>query len=313
MRYSKLFVLLFLLLTNKQMPKASAFPIFASCFAAAAAEADPAGDDIPPAEASGEQPPDATTQAKEKKQKMKEMWSSCQAAAIALATERNILGMDLIHFYVEPFRNMLRRIEAQLRQGPAGVRDLFSGLACGKHAQPAQETLALKFNPTVLAECGLVLAPGTQQEAEAFMNDPVALEQDAIAKEIDKLAWHLASEHTQEGATHTCEVILLSAGLLSSDPRQVEGTLAKLSNIHGAWQAIKEQRKNPVLRNLIERSNNNGAIEQEILTELAEVSFSEVPSSVANLVSDIFHSFGSSLIVERGFQVWEEKERRGHL
>ena len=296
------------------MPKATAFDIFASFFSpAAAAEAVPPGDNIPPAEASREQPPAATTQATVEKRKLKEMWSSCQAAAIALATKRNLLGMDLMHFYVEPFRNMLRRIETQLTQGPAGVRALFAGLACGKHAQPAQETLALKFEPAVLAECGLVLVPRTQLEAEVFMDDPVALEQDAIAKEIDKLAWHLASEHTQEGATHTCEVILLSAGLLSSDPRQVESTLAKLCNIHGAWQAATAQQNSPVIRQLLDRSNNNGAIEHEILTELAEVSFSVVPSSVANLVSNIFHSFGSSLIVERGFRFWEKKEQQGHL
>ena len=63
--------------------------------------------------------PDETTYKEEeeaKRVKFPEMYSAMQAAAIALASEQNCSGIDMIHFSVQPMRHMAQRFRQPCKE-----------------------------------------------------------------------------------------------------------------------------------------------------------------------------------------------------
>ena len=50
---------------------------------------------------------------------------------------------------------------------------------------------------------------------------------------------------------------------------------------------------------------------QVLASELMQVNFQIVPMQVEDIVSDIYHSFGSSLLCELAFQNLRVREQRG--
>ena len=84
--------------------------------------------------------PDVTTYKEEEEAKgvkFTEIHSAMQAAAIALASEQNCAGIDMIHFSVQPMRTYGTEVQAAMQGGPAAIRGCFSTeVKCMRPVQP---------------------------------------------------------------------------------------------------------------------------------------------------------------------------------
>lgn len=207
--------------------------------------------------------PEETTKKEEVKSvKLAEMYSAMQAAAIALASERNCLGMDVIHFTVKPIRTYYTEVQAAVRGGPATVRSLFSTLARGKmHEASAAMWLGLADHEALEA-CGLALECALSVHADVLPGDAWLLEQEHIAKLLDGCVLSLVAERSDEAVTHEADFIAQCAGLLHSDQAEQEGSLQDLARICQAFSKATQFKSSPTLRAVVARSGLNGSVEQ---------------------------------------------------
>ena len=275
---------------------------FAKLEASAGESAKEGSKDLPAAQA------DMKKTSDEKKEK--QMYSNCQASVLALFREKNVLAMDLIHWFVLPFRSAFSDLTLALRQGHRAVRTWYIKTALGQHFVTLREVLHTKSDVNALADLGFILESTCRSDEDALPDDPCVLEQDGLAKETDKLVLQLLSEHTKEAGTHRFHPISAAAGLLSSSPSDVASVLERLACLHEAWQEAQKH-SSPSLQKLLLRSPLACMLEQELLERLASVKFREVPVDIQDMLDHIFGSLGSSLVSELGFQVWEGDERRG--
>ena len=86
--------------------------------------------------------------------------------------------MDMTHFLVAPIR----------RCGPGAIRHFFSELAVGSKQDANIEIQVCLKTPDVLGSCGLTLEFTSLAENGIFDRDPMMLEQDSIANQLDNLA-----------------------------------------------------------------------------------------------------------------------------
>ena len=193
--------------------------------------------------------------------KLKELFSAMQAAAIALSSERNSLGMDVIHFLVAPIRRYYTITQAALRAGPKSVCNFFANLAVGEmHKANIDIWLALQ-TPEILQTCGLVLEPSLESEDMILPGDTIMLEQDYIASLMDTLALNLVAERVDESVTHESDFIAKCAGLFLPRAEQRQQTLQDLKSIADSYLHATSQLRSKTVQSIVSRSSLNGSIE----------------------------------------------------
>jgi hypothetical protein len=168
----------------------------------------------------------------------------------------------------------------------------------------------MKRNTNVLLDCGFIMEVDSSLVETALIDDPLVLEQDALAKQVDNLALHLAIEQCRDAATHQFDPLTASAALRSTSNQEEQEILQRLGKIWQAWQKVLSL-ATPTFRTMIKKSHLNCELEQELLRDLASVDFQVTTASAAQLSDCLFQSLGSSLACELGFRVWEGTERRG--
>lgn len=304
-RWSKTFVLLVMLMVEKKAPPHFLLAISLQLSPEQLAHMEPGANQ---AEAPRAEHPQKASEEKKERQ----MYSNCQAAVLALTREKNLLAMDLIYWFILPFRNAHTELTQALHQGPGAVRKWYTKTALGSHFHTLQGVLRTKGKTEALHDLGFILEAHFQAEEECLPEDPLVLEQDALAKQADRLILHLLSEHSREGATHSFHPIFAAAGLFSTVQSEVNSRLQHLSKIYSAWQAALKY-PSPSLQKLLARSPLACILEQEILMGLATANFQEIPGVILGTLDHLFSSLGSSLICELGFQQWEGRERRGFV
>lgn len=194
--------------------------------------------------------------------KLKELFSAMQAAAIALSSEHNSLGMDIIHFLVAPIRRAYAHIQESVRGGPGAIRTLFSELAVGSMQGANIEIWMCLQTPEVLSACGLTLERALLCEDDVFDGDPIVLEQDAVAKKLDRFALSLIAERVDESCTHQHDFVGRCAGLLHRDPALREQTLQDLQGQARAFRRALRETGSATLRSIISQSSFQGSIEK---------------------------------------------------
>ena len=199
--------------------------------------------------------------------KLIEMFSAMQAAAIALSSERNCLGMDIIHFLVAPIRSDYTRMQESLRGGHRNVCKFFTELSRGAMHTASVEIWQCLRTPEVLRACGLTLECTLQAEEEVLPGDAVTLEQDQIANLLDQCALALIAERVDESCTHEHDFIAQCAGLLC--PASQRETLLNLRSTVESFHRAQLETGSSTLQSIIFRSSLNGSIEKALRAKSA--------------------------------------------
>jgi hypothetical protein len=244
--------------------------------------------------------------------KASQLYSSCQAALLALLNERNILAMSLFHHVLKPFRNNHTLMQEALRGGPVKVQNWYINLALGQQFKVMSEIWGVSSDMAALVDIGLLLEVTDASIDLSLPDDPCVLEQDNLAKELDHLCCSLVMEFCKDACASLHLPISLAAALRSPHAQDVDHILKNLSEIWSAWNTAKLQ-TGPTIRALVARSPLQGVLEQDLLAELAQVDFQICTDKALQISDAIFLSLGSSLACELGFQVWEGGERRGQV
>ena len=242
--------------------------------------------------------------------KMQELYSSCQAAVLVLLNERNILAMDLLYYFLKPFRQNYTNLQNVLRAGPVKVQEWYTKIALGQQFQVTQQLWGMTSNAEALSDCGFILEVRDACIDEALPGDPIALEQDHLSKQINHLVFHLVAEFCKDACTHTWHPLALAAGLRADREEDQQLILQRLGQIWTAWLKAKTLAY-PSIRALVARSPLSGQLENDLLSELATVDFQIITGIALQLCDAMFLSLGSSVACELGFQAWEGAERRG--
>jgi len=194
--------------------------------------------------------------------KLKELFSAMQAAAIALSSERNSLGMDIIHFLVAPIRRYYTITQAALRAGPNSVCNFFANLAVGEmHKANVEIWLALQ-TAEILQTCGLALEPSCESEDMILPGDTIVLEQDHIADLMDSFALNLVAERVDESVTHEADFIARCAGLFHHSDEKRQQTLQNLKSIADSYGHATSELRSKTVQSVISRSHLNGSVEK---------------------------------------------------
>ena len=235
----------------------------------------PSADNVEVAREASERPDSMPEEGQGKK--LKEMFSAMQAAAIALSFERNSLGMDMIHFLVAPIRRYYTHVQESVRGGPGNIRKFFSELAVGSMQAANIEIWVCLWTPDVLHSCGLTLERTSQAEDEIFDEDPIMLEQDSIANQLDNFALGLIAERVDDSCTHQHDFIARCAGLLHQSISVKEQTLQDLRDMARAFRRALRETGSNTLQSVISQSAFHGSIEKVhtcilfILTQLYSI------------------------------------------
>ena len=123
-----------------------------------------------------------------------------QAAAVALARERNWLASAMIHHFIEPLALEHRDNVKTLREGQQPTAYLYRKLALGFRHRASFQILSRLLDPQCLSECGFVVDISLKSHEDALEGDPAVLEQDALASKVDTLVLHLLRQRSV-GAT----------------------------------------------------------------------------------------------------------------
>ncbi len=223
--------------------------------------APPTADNLEVGREAGEQADNMPEEGQGKK--LKEMFSAMQAAAIALSFERNSLGMDMIHFLVAPIRRYYAHVQESVRGGPVAIRRFFSELAVGSMQEANIDIWVCLRTADVLRSCGLILERTSQAEDEIFDGDPIMLEQDSIANQLDNFALSLIAERVDESCTHEHDFIARCAGLLHQSASVREQTLLDVCNMARAFRrALLHKAGSATLQSVIQQSSFHGSIEK---------------------------------------------------
>ena len=194
--------------------------------------------------------------------KLKELFSAMQAAAIALSSERNSLGMDIIHFLVAPIRRYYTITQAALRAGPNSICNFFANLAVGEMHKANVEIWLTLQTPEILETCGLVLEPSCTLEDMILPGDTIMLEQDCIASLMDSFALNLVAERVDESVTHEADFIARCAGLFHPRLEQHQQTLQDLKSIADSYLRATSELRSRTVQSIVSRSHLNGSIEK---------------------------------------------------
>jgi hypothetical protein len=200
--------------------------------------------------------------AKGQEKKMKEMFSSMQAAAVALSSEKKSLGMDVIHYMVAPIRHFYSHIQESVRGGPLQVRNFFASLAVGQMHCASVETWLQLQNAEVLSTCGLILERSLLSEDEVLEGEALVMEQSSIAALLDNCALSLIAERCDEAVTHEHDFISKCAGLLHPDELQRHQTLADLKRQAHSFRRATRETGSPSVQSVVSRSSFNGSVEK---------------------------------------------------
>jgi len=196
--------------------------------------------------------------------KLKEMFSSMQAAAIALASERNSVGMDVIHYIGAPTRHFYSHIQECVRGGPHQVRIFYANLATGQMHKASVEIWTQLQNAEVLKTCGVILERSFLMEDEILEGESLVMEQSSIVALLDDCALSLIAERCDEAITHEHDYVSKCAGLLHPDEQQRQQTLADLKCQAHAFRRATRETGSPVIQSIISKSNFNGSVEKAI-------------------------------------------------
>ena len=263
-----------------------------------------------PSQAAAEEEAEQDTDNKTADKKLQELYSSCQAAVLVLLNERNMLAMDLLYYFLKPFRQNYTKLQKVLRAGPVKVQEWYAKVALGQQFLIMQQLWGMTGEVDALLDCGFILEVCDTCIDESLPDDPVALEQDHLAKQVNNLVFHLVAEFCKDACTHTWHPLALAAGFRASKEEDQQLVLGRLSQIYKAW-SIAKVATSPTIRALVARSPLQGRLENDLLSDLAAVNFEIVTPAALQLCDAIFLSLGSSLACELGFRVWEGTERRG--
>ena len=107
----------------------------------------------------------------EKDIKTKQMQPMMQAAAIALARERNWLASAMIHHFVEPLALEHRSNVKTLRESQQAAASLYRRLALGFRHRASFQMVARLLDPSRLSECGILVEISLQTHEEALHDD----------------------------------------------------------------------------------------------------------------------------------------------
>ena len=189
-----------------------------------------------PAEAPGEEAAAVESNFSEKKgteevqqaEKAKQMQPTMQAAAVALARERNWLASAMIHHFSEPLALEHRANVKTLRDGQQATASLYHKLALGFRHRASFQIISRLLDAQCLSECGFTIDISLARREEALPSDPAVLEQDALASKVDAMVLHLLRQRSV-GATQFSDSVLGIVGTFAgpSTPEQREVALEK--------------------------------------------------------------------------------------
>ena len=130
-------------------------------------------------------------------QKKKDMFPLMQAAAMALANDRNWTGSAILHHFAQPLAEDHASAVRILKSGHQQVADLYRNYAKGGRQARCLEIWAVLANSQALAECGLLVRNSTRGHEEALEDDAEVLAQDTAACQVDSAAFHLVRQRCQ--------------------------------------------------------------------------------------------------------------------
>ena len=243
-----------------------------------------------------------------------------QAAAIALARERNWLASAMIHHYVEPLALEHRCNVKTLREGQQAAASLYRRLALGFRHRASFQMLARLLDPARLCECGILVDICLQKHEEALQDDPVVLEQNALAARLDALVFQLLRQRSV-GAVQFSDTVL---GIIAtfakgtvvpatgfsgpSSSEQRSAALRKLKKMTEVVDAAANQ-PSPIIRKWLQRSDSAKAVEKRILGFCKETNFDTWPDAAQLEVDHIFQAEPSTIIVENAFKELRAAEK----
>lgn len=235
------------------------------------------------------------------------MFSMMQAAAAALANERNWLGSAMLHHFVHPLAEDHRTLVRILSSGSAAVQDLYAFYADGGRARVSFEILSKLHQPDALRDCGFILELETEGHVIAVDDDPQILEQDTLASRADSAVFHLVRQRSLAAVQFTDSVVGALAAICRGSPAAQTRALSFLQKKYSAY-AKSLSKEHPLIRKWSARSDCGRPVETRILQSLQEVSFSEVPAAVKQEAEHIYSGEVSTLIVENAFKELRAKE-----
>ena len=95
-----------------------------------------------------------------------------QAAAVALARERNWLASAMIHHFIEPLALEHRDNVKTLREGQQATVSLYRKRALGFRRRARFQILTRFLDPQCLSECGFVIDISLARHENALRSDP---------------------------------------------------------------------------------------------------------------------------------------------
>ena len=244
-------------------------------------------------------------------EKAKQMQPMMQAAAVALARERNWLASAMIHHFIEPLALEHRDNVKTLREGQQATVSLYHKLALGFRHRASFQILTRLLDPQCLSECGFVIDISLARHENALPSDPAVLEQDALASRVDTMVLHLLRQRSV-GATQFSDSVLGIIGTFAapSNTEQRKVALEKLRNIKYTIDRAKAQRS-PLIKKWVQRSETSKIVEKRILGFCQDVGFDTWPEAAQQEVDHIFKAEPSTLIVENAFKELRSAERGG--
>lgn len=242
-------------------------------------------------------------------EKAKQMQPMMQAAAVALARERNWLASAMIHHFIEPLALEHRTNVKTLRDGQQATASLYHKLALGFRHRASFQIISRLLDAQCLSECGFIIDISLARHEEALPSDPTVLEQDALASKLDAMILHLLRQRSV-GATQFSDSVLGIVGTFAgpSNPEQRRVALEKLRNIKHVTDSAKEQ-QSPLIKKWLQRSEAGKPVEKRILGFCQDVSFDSWPDAAQQEVDHIFKGEPSTLIVENAFKELRAAER----
>ena len=232
-----------------------------------------------------------------------------QAAAIALARERNWLASAMIHHFVEPLALEHRCNVQTLREGQQAAASLYRRLALGFRHRASFQMLARLLDPARLFECGVLVEICLRAHEEALHDDPVVLEQNALAAKLDTLVFQLLRQRSI-GAVQFSDTAQGIVAIFSSpsSSEQQSAALRKLKNIKEVVDAAANQ-PSPIIKKWLQRSDSNKAVEKRILGFCQHTNFDTWPDAAQLEVDHIFQAEPSTIIVENAFKELRAAEK----
>lgn len=240
-------------------------------------------------------------------QKQKDMFPLLQSTAVALANERNWAGSAMLHHFVKPLAIEHTHVLQILRSGPTQVANLYRSYAKGSRNEQCLQIWATLADLQALAECGLVISLSTESHEVALHDDAEVLEQDAVASQVDAVAFQLVRQRCLASTQFTDTVQGILA--LATDPADQAECLQKLKTRFEVHQASLLQHA-PIVQKWAQQSDCHRPVESRILQSCSEAEFIAMPAAALADAFDMYSGEVSTLIIENAFKELRHQETR---